>query len=333
MTQLRIKRLHPDAQIPQFATAGAACIDLHAIEADSFKPHPTDMHACIFRTGLAVEIPSGYVLKIYSRSGQGFKDAVRLSNCVGVIDSDYRGEIMVSLRADGDDSKAVYKVRDGDRIAQAMLEYAPPFEIIEVGELSETARGAGGFGSTGKGAVPENDVLAGDDCADMLRGTPYEASMEALALAQKWEKRGVIVTIGRTKDHVNGGDRPHAQACPKGSKFHAELPLTKSPEASDGAWPTAAAVPAQTAVLDMVQYTRDDESIQTALMLVGDIKEVPLDVIATWTLEQCIQVHDWALAVHMQASDNDDVVVPPRPAVLDAYEMTDEERCDSYRIV
>jgi hypothetical protein len=92
------------------------------------------------------------------------------------------------------------------------------------------------------------------------------------------------------------------------------------------------AVPAETAVLDMVQYERDDESIQCALLLT-DLKEVPLDVIAGWTLEQCIQVHDWALAVHMNASDNDDVVVPPRPAVLDAYEMTAEERRDSYRIV
>lgn len=148
MTQLRIKRLHPDAKIPQFATAGAACIDLHAIEAHAFKPHPTDVHAVIFRTGLAVEVPPGWCLEIYSRSGQGFKDAIRLSNCVGIIDADYRGEIMVSLRADGEHCS---KVRTGDRIAQAKLAPAPRFEIVEVEELSETARGEGGFGSTGTG--------------------------------------------------------------------------------------------------------------------------------------------------------------------------------------
>jgi dUTP pyrophosphatase len=242
MIDLKIKRLHPDAVIPQYATAGAACFDLCAVEpGDAFKPHPVDQHAAIFRTGLAFEVPPGFALMIYSRSGHGFKEAMRLSNCVGVIDSDYRGEVMVSLRADGE---SCAKVRTGDRIAQAMLTLVPVAQLIEVNELSETARGEGGFGSTGTGAIP-----------------------------------------------------------------------------------------AQTAVLDMVQYERDDESIQCALLLVGEVKEVPLDVIATWTLEQCIQAHDWALAVHMKASDNDDVVVPPRPAFLDAYEMTADERYSGFRIV
>jgi dUTP pyrophosphatase len=144
--RLKIKKVHPDAIIPVYATAGAACFDLHAIEADAFKPHPVDPHAAIFRTGLAFEIPANYVMKIYSRSGHGFKDAMRLSNCVGVIDSDYRGEIMVSLRADGE---ACSKVQTGDRIAQAMLEYAPQWKFIEADEISETTRGTGGFGSTG----------------------------------------------------------------------------------------------------------------------------------------------------------------------------------------
>jgi dUTP pyrophosphatase len=222
MTQLRIKRLHPDAKIPQFATAGAACFDLHAVDADVFEPHRCDKKAVIFSTGLAVEIPPGYVLKIYSRSGHGFKNAVRLSNCVGIIDSDYRGEIKVSLRADGE---ACPKVRTGDRIAQAMLELAPRFEIVEVEELSQTARGEGGFGSTGTGALPQQ---AGD-------------------------------------------------------------------------------------------HARDDDTIQCALLLVGSLNEVPLDVIATWTLEQCVEAHEWALAVHYNASDNDNVAVPPRPAFLDEY--------------
>jgi dUTP pyrophosphatase len=83
---------------------------------------------------------------IFSRSGHGFKDALRLSNCVGVIDSDYRGEVMVSLRADGE---ACPKIRTGDRIAQAMILPVPAVEFEEVEDLTETARGAGGFGSTG----------------------------------------------------------------------------------------------------------------------------------------------------------------------------------------
>jgi dUTP pyrophosphatase len=144
--KLKIKRLDERAIIPKFATDGAACFDLHAIDADAFKPHPTDWKAAIFRTGLAVEVPAGYVLQVYSRSGQGFKDAIRLSNSVGIVDSDYRGEIMVSLRTDGE---SYTKVRDGDRIAQAMIVALPVVQIEEVDELSDTARGAGGFGSTG----------------------------------------------------------------------------------------------------------------------------------------------------------------------------------------
>jgi len=144
---LKVKKLHPDAIIPKYQTAGSACFDLHAICAKEFKAHPCDFHAAIFRTGLSFEIPQGWVMLIYSRSGHGFKDALRLSNCVGVIDSDYRGEVQVSLRLDGDNS---FHVETGDRIAQAMLIQAPQCEIEVVSELSETERGEGGFGSTGK---------------------------------------------------------------------------------------------------------------------------------------------------------------------------------------
>jgi dUTP pyrophosphatase len=144
--KLKIKRLDPRAIIPKFATEGAACFDLHALDADKFKWHPADESAVIFRTGIAVEIPPGYVMMIHSRSGHGFKEAIRLSNCTGVIDSDYRGEIMVSLRADGEHCT---KVREGDRIAQAMILALPVVQIEEADALSDTARGTGGFGSTG----------------------------------------------------------------------------------------------------------------------------------------------------------------------------------------
>jgi dUTP pyrophosphatase len=83
---------------------------------------------------------------IFSRSGHGFKNDVRLSNCVGVIDSDYRGEVQIKLSNDGGDH---FTINNDDRIAQAMLVKLPWVELIEVDELSETARGTNGFGSTG----------------------------------------------------------------------------------------------------------------------------------------------------------------------------------------
>lgn len=142
MFQLKIKRLHPDAIIPRYATAGAACLDLHTVSADTVAPGM----ACELRTGLAVELPANHVMLVYSRSGHGFKYGVRLANCTGVIDSDYRGEIIVKLRNDG---TAPLQFEKGDRIAQAMVLPVPSVELIEADELSTTERGAGGFGSTG----------------------------------------------------------------------------------------------------------------------------------------------------------------------------------------
>jgi dUTP pyrophosphatase len=139
---IKFRRTHPDAQIPRYATAGAACFDFHAVERVEIPP----TFAVTIRTGLAPEIPPGKVMKIYSRSGHGFKSGIRLSNCVGVIDSDYRGEIMVRLHNDGDHT---FIVEVGDRIAQGGIEDAPQVEIIEAFEMSATDRGAGGFGSTG----------------------------------------------------------------------------------------------------------------------------------------------------------------------------------------
>jgi dUTP pyrophosphatase len=146
--KLRILKLHPDAKAPTYATEGAACFDLHAL--DEGRPHPRDPHAAVFRTGLAFEVPDGHTMLIYSRSGQGFKDAIRLSNCTGIIDADYRGEVQVALRYDGEDELRCPKVRVGDRIAQAMLVPIPrvTFEVAE--QLSLTERGANGFGSSGK---------------------------------------------------------------------------------------------------------------------------------------------------------------------------------------
>jgi dUTP pyrophosphatase len=135
--KLPVKKLHPKAVIPTFATPGAACFDLVAIsrEGDTYS------------TGLAFDIPAGYCILVFSRSGHGFKDNTRLCNCVGVIDSDYRGEVKVKLTRD-DGKKEMPWV--GDRVAQAMLMRLPKTEITEVEDISDTQRGEGGFGSTGR---------------------------------------------------------------------------------------------------------------------------------------------------------------------------------------
>jgi dUTP pyrophosphatase len=143
---LKFKRLHGDAILPTYASEGAACFDLYAITPYGIVDIPPG-EATSVNTGLAVEVPPGWVLKVYSRSGHGFKHGIRLVNGVGIIDSDYRGELIVGLHNDRSDR--VFEVRHGDRIAQAMLERAERVEIVEVDSLTETMRGAGGFGSTG----------------------------------------------------------------------------------------------------------------------------------------------------------------------------------------
>lgn len=146
--QVKIKKLHPDAVVPKYATPGAACFDLVAL--DDGAPHPKDPYAAIYRTGLAFEVPPGWVMEVHSRSGHGFIEAIRLSNCTGEIDSDYRGEVMVTLRWDGDLELRSPAPRKGDRIAQAKLVRAEQCELVEVDELTYTERGTGGFGSTGR---------------------------------------------------------------------------------------------------------------------------------------------------------------------------------------
>ncbi len=143
--KLNFKKLDPNAKLPKYATDGAACFDFYAVSdrCVTLRCHDTN----IFRTGLSVEIPEGYALIIYSRSGHGFKHDTRLANCVGVIDSDYRGEIQVKLTYD---SYEHVDILPGDRIAQGMLIPTPQVEICEVEELSDTVRGNGGFGSTGR---------------------------------------------------------------------------------------------------------------------------------------------------------------------------------------
>ncbi len=148
--ELKIKALSPkigkEIPVPFYASAGAAAMDLHAC-LDAPVTIPPRGRASI-PTGLAIALPSAdYVALIYARSGLGVKHGVAPANCVGVIDSDYRGELLVGLQNSGD---ADYTVQPGDRIAQLMITPVIQARIRLVDELDETARGAGGFGSTGK---------------------------------------------------------------------------------------------------------------------------------------------------------------------------------------
>ena len=148
--KLKVKKLHQSAKLPTYATKGAACFDLYAATVDGKFAVPSEVHngyPVTCGTGLAFEIPAGHVMLIFSRSGHGFKNDTRLANCVGVIDSDYRGEIGVGLVNLGD---APYTVQPGDRIAQLMVVPVVQPTLTVVDTLDETERGAGGFGSTGR---------------------------------------------------------------------------------------------------------------------------------------------------------------------------------------
>ena len=141
--QVRVKRLHTDATIPAYSKPGDAGLDLTAIsmERDNYDN-------ITYGTGLAIEIPEGYVGLIYPRSSNSKTD-LYLTNHVGVIDSGYRGEIMFKYRpVNGLMNSKIYQI--GDRIGQLIIMPYPQIELVEVDELSDSERGKGGFGSTGK---------------------------------------------------------------------------------------------------------------------------------------------------------------------------------------
>lgn len=128
---------------PRYATDGAACFDLQAAVSMRIPAGET----ILIPTGLAFQIPEGYKLDIYSRSGLSIKHDLALANGTGIIDSDYRGEVMVALYNRSENDRYV---QNGDRIAQAMLVPVPKVYLIQVDKLESTERGAGGFGSTGR---------------------------------------------------------------------------------------------------------------------------------------------------------------------------------------
>lgn len=146
METLKIKRIRKDAKIPKRATPGSAGMDLCACIEQEVTINPGDL--VIIPTGIAIALPSNeYMANIYARSGLGVKHGICLSNGVGVVDSDYRGEVCVGLC---NISKNQYTVTPGERVAQLVIQPVSIMETQEVNILDDTARGEGGFGSTGK---------------------------------------------------------------------------------------------------------------------------------------------------------------------------------------
>ena len=138
--QVKFKKLVESAKMPFQGSKGAAGFDLTAVTKEQI-----DYYHTRYGTGIAVEIPEGYVGLLFPRSSC-YKQGMLLSNCVGVIDSDYRGEITAVFL--GTDKEVCYNI--GDRICQIIIMPYPQIEYIEASELSDTARGTGGYGSTGK---------------------------------------------------------------------------------------------------------------------------------------------------------------------------------------
>lgn len=141
---LRVRQLRPDATVPQYQTAGAAGMDLHACIAEPVTIAPGRIAA--IPTGLSMEIPQGFEGQVRPRSGLATKHGVTVPNAPGTIDSDYRGEVIVALINLGQDA---FTVTPGMRIAQMVIAAYTRVRIETVDTLTQTARGSGGFGSTG----------------------------------------------------------------------------------------------------------------------------------------------------------------------------------------
>ena len=145
---IRVKKLNDNAIVPTQGSEYAAGYDLYASFQEIFNPTIiAPGETMMIGTGLAVELPEGYAGLIYARSGLAVKLGLRPANCVGVVDSDYRGEVMVALH---NDSPLVQEVHNGDRIAQMIITPYLNVTFCETEELSDTERGSGGFGHTGK---------------------------------------------------------------------------------------------------------------------------------------------------------------------------------------
>ena len=147
---VNLKKLHQDAKLPTCGTCGSAGYDLYACLGgyDECRIEPGQTYKV--HTGISIAIPDGYFGAIFARSGLATKKGLRPANCVGVVDSDYRGELIVALHNDTDEAQCFY---NGDRIAQLVIIPYAKADFVVVDNLDETMRGSGGFGSTGVGAA------------------------------------------------------------------------------------------------------------------------------------------------------------------------------------
>ena len=140
-----VKLLDPRAKLPAYGSADAAGADLYALTGGPVEIAPSG--TALIPTGIAVAVPRGYVGLVYARSGLACKRGLAPANKVGVIDADYRGEVMVYLHNHGVQPQVI---EDGDRVAQLVITPCLTAAFEPVDELDETRRGSGGFGSTGK---------------------------------------------------------------------------------------------------------------------------------------------------------------------------------------
>lgn len=141
--ELAVQRLHPDAVVPRYAHPGDAGLDLTSVEAVTLAPGERGA----VPTGLAMAIPEGWVGLVHPRSGLARRHGVTVANAPGTIDAGYRGEVLVLLVNLGADP---VELAAGERVAQLLLQRVGDAEVREVSSLDDTARGAGGFGSTGR---------------------------------------------------------------------------------------------------------------------------------------------------------------------------------------
>jgi len=146
LKQLQIKLLRPNAKTPARETAGSVGYDLAACIDDMVILEPGETR--MVGSGIAIALEQGYAAFVYARSGLGIKSGIIPANCVGVIDSDYRGEVMIALK---NTSNAPFLVNDGDRIAQMVIVKCELPELCVSEQLDDTTRAAAGFGSTGVG--------------------------------------------------------------------------------------------------------------------------------------------------------------------------------------
>lgn len=143
MSELRVRRLHPEARLPRRAYDGDAGLDLFSVEAVKLKPG----ERASVSTGIAIEIPEGQAGLVLPRSGLAARHGIALVNAPGLIDSGYRGEVRVLLL--NTDRRETFEIAPGERIAQLVLVRIETPEVAEVQELALSARGSGGFGSSG----------------------------------------------------------------------------------------------------------------------------------------------------------------------------------------